>query len=130
MAVRAHDIALGSLGEDLLHPGSPNHPSNTDPLVAPFAMVEIHRAGRKPSATVGARHLPEGVEHLSVLGPATSPLFEAIRRLSGLPGSKPLLVLSSRPDSMTDRADNVALRNLGEEAGVRAAERCRARQTE
>jgi hypothetical protein len=128
VAVRTHDIAHGGFGKNPLDAGSADHPGHADPFVGSFAMIEIHGARRETLATVGASHPPEVVEHPRVQGPAASPLFEAPRSPNSLPVARPLLVLSSGPDSVTDRADDLALRNLGEEAVARASKRRRARQ--
>jgi len=126
VAVRTHDIALGGLGEDPLDPRASNHPSYADPLVAPFAMVEINRARRKSPATVGTRHAPQVIENLRLPGPAASPLLEALRNPRGYAVAQPFLVLSPCTDSMADSAYHITLRNLSEEAAAGATQRRRA----
>jgi hypothetical protein len=62
MAVAAHDIALGSLGQDLFVCRSPDHPSDDVLLRFRLPMIEVHRACGEPLTTVGARDVAQQME--------------------------------------------------------------------
>jgi hypothetical protein len=128
VAVRANDIALRGFREDRIDPGSADHPRYPDPLLAAVSMVEVHRARRKLTATVSAWDLAKAVQQRCVLGPSAPLPREVFRATRGRTPEQPFLMLRPRAEPMTNCTDDLALRNLRQEALTGAPERSRARQ--
>ena len=130
MAVRADDIALGRFGKDARGPRSTDQTRDADAFPVGIQMVEVHRARREPAAAVDARAITKLIEEPAVFGPATTTLVEASRCPHRRSEPQALAVLGEGPDAVADRTHDVALRELGEQALHRRAERRAARQAE
>jgi hypothetical protein len=78
MAVRAHDIALGDLGEDLPGPGSADHSRHAGDLAGAVTMVKVHGARRVPATAVYTRDAPKLAQQRCLLSPLTPLAFQLV----------------------------------------------------
>jgi hypothetical protein len=124
MAVRANDIALRDLLEQLGDADASGQLRNQACLRRWIAVIELHACERKCSAAVCAWLLLELIQQCSVTPTASVKLLAGAtnlrRRLVGLalkaiPQSAKLS-LPIRPDAVAVRADDVTLRDLREQA--------------
>jgi hypothetical protein len=114
MAVRAHDIALGDLGQDASVPCPTDQRRNTGKLRLSIAVIEVHRARLKSAAAVEARDVSQTIEHRSLSAPRRPLLLKAFRgpRVTGCDSCS---VLLPGTQAMAVRTDDVALGNLGKD---------------
>ena len=113
VTVRADDIALRGLCQ---HPidRAHDHSSDARDLGRWVAVVEIHGALRKRAAAIGARHRPQLIKQVRSVSPPLA-LFRDARRNGGRAAREPGSVLLARSEAVAVRADDVALRRLGEQ---------------
>lgn len=128
MAVRADDIALGGLGKDPGQAGSPDKRGKPRRLRRRISVIKVHRALGESSATVRTWDRPQLIKDICLIAPSEALFFDS-RRHGWRPRCKPLPVTASTSQAVAVRADDVALRCLGEdllatlESGSSRAER-------
>ncbi|MGH2446104.1 MAG: hypothetical protein ACRDGD_08710 [Candidatus Limnocylindria bacterium] len=113
MAVRAHDIALLDFGQDSVVACSADERWNARGFGRGIAMIEVHRARRKPSATIQTRHVLQIVKHRCLSAPSRALLLEPLRG-SRDPVRRPGTMLDAGAKPVAVRAHDVAFGYLGE----------------
>ncbi|MGH2463208.1 MAG: hypothetical protein ACRDFZ_06240, partial [Candidatus Limnocylindria bacterium] len=89
-------------------------------------MVEVHRAWRKPSAAIGARHIAQLIEELSLGPPALTFPFEVAGRATPTRAtSQPPGMGETGSQSVAIRANDLALADLCQETCTRHKHRSR-----
>src|SRR5260221_4775408 len=113
MAVRAHDIAQGCLGQEPLPPDPTNERRYTRLLQGRVSMVELHDAGRVRTTAVGTWRSAELVEQGRISAPSRpSPVdVWAIGRRRPA-GRETSLMLGSGSRAVAVRANDIALGDL------------------
>jgi hypothetical protein len=114
VAVRTDDIALGCLGQDPIEAEVADHRHHGLDLRRRVAMVELHHAGSKTPAAVGARHRSNLIQDISVVPPPRA-VIRSPRSRRPHPIRFPRSMLCVRSAVMAVRADDIAFRDFGEE---------------
>lgn len=111
MAIRAHDIALGGLGQDRRIAGPADERRHVRSLAARIPMIKVHRARRISTATVRAGHVAKLIEHRRLASPAC-PLCRQTLRGARCAGLEPTPMLRPTPHAVAVGANDVTLGHL------------------
>ena len=123
MAVRADDIAQSNLGQQTSSAVA-EEPGDSDALRRWIAVVKLEHPRGKAAAAICARNVPQLVQECCVRPPAGTLILDPRPTGRRRPASgKTQLMLPPRSRSMTVRAHDVALGNLGRQAVVRREQR-------